>query len=80
MLKINFIIMRLDLRSLCASKTFYKIIMFISQKLNLISNNEHIKTFSLVLIELKFRLIIEHCFERKKLDKRMNDVIVYILC
>ena len=78
--EINFIVVRLDLRSLCASKTFYKTITLISQKLNSIFNNEHIRTFSLVSIELKFHLIIEHYFEREKLDKRMNDVIVYILC
>ena len=80
MSEINFVVVCLDLRSLCASKTFYKTITFISQKLNSIFNNEHIKTFSFVSIELKFRLIIEHYLKRKKLNKRMNDVIVYILC
>ena len=78
--EINFVVVRFDLRSLCASKTFYKMITLISQKLNSIFNNEHIRAFSLVSIELKFRLIIEHCLEREKSDKRMNDVIVYILC
>ena len=80
MFKINFIIMRFDLRLLCASKTLYQSIMFILQKLNLIFNNKYIRIFSLISIKLKFRLIIEHDFERKKLDERINDIIVYVLC
>ena len=79
MLEINLVIMRFDLRLLCASKTLYQLITLISQKLNSISNNEYIRIFSLVSIELKFRLIIEHDFERKEFDKRMNNVIIYIL-
>ena len=72
--------MRFDLRLLCSLKTFYQSITFISQKLNSIFNNEYIKIFSFVLVELKFRLIIKHDFERKKFDEDMNDVIVYVLC
>ena len=71
--------MRFDLRLLCVSKTFYQSITFILQKMNSIFNNKYMKIFSLVSIELKFRLIIEHNFKRKKFDKRINNVIVYIL-
>ena len=80
MSEINFVVVRFGLRLLCASKTLYQSITFISQKLNSIFNNEYIRTFSLVSIELKFRLIIEHDFEQKELDERMNDVIIYVLC
>ena len=80
MFKINFVVVRFDLRLLCASKALYQSITFISQKLNSIFNNEYIKTFSLVSIKLKFRLIIEHNLKRKEFDKRINNVIVYILC
>ena len=80
MFEINFVVVRSDLRLLYASKTFYQSITFILQKLNLISNNEYIKTFLLVSIELKFRLIIKHDLERKKFDERINNVIIYVLC
>ena len=80
MFEINFIVMRFDLRLLCVSKTLHQSITFILQKLNSIFNNEYIKTFLFVSIELKFRLIIEHDFEREELDERMNDVIIYVLC
>ena len=80
MFKINFVVVCFNLRLLCALKTFYQSITFISQKLNSIFNNEYIKIFSFILIELKFRLIIEHDFKQKKFNKRMSDVIIYVLC
>ena len=79
MFEINFIIMCLGLRLLCASKTLYQLITFILQKLNSIFNNKYIKVFSLVSIKLKFCLIIEHDLKRRKFNERMNDVIIYIL-
>ena len=78
--EINFVVVRFNLRSLYALKTFYQTIMFILQKLNSIFNDEYIKVFFLVSIELKFRLIVEHCFKRKKFDKHMHNVIIFILC
>ena len=79
MFEINFIVVRFNLRSLCALKLFYKTITFILQKLNSIFNNKYIKRFSFILIELKFRLTIEYYFERRKLDRSMSNVIIYIL-
>ena len=80
MLEINFIIISLDLRFLCTAKTLYQSIAFVLQQLNLIFDNEYIRTFLFILVELKIYLIIENGFERKEFDRRMSDIIIYILC
>ena len=69
--------MRFDLQLLCAAKVFYQLIALVLEQLNSISDNEYIKIFSFVRIELKVYLIIENDL---KFNKRMNDVFIYILC